>query len=57
MVKVEEWLSKDDAETALFRAIWDIKIGNKTDDKLILENLRKAGIWLARYDAKGEPNA
>lgn len=43
------WLSQDDAENAVFQAIWDIKIGNKTDDKLILENLRKNGIWLAQY--------
>lgn len=46
------WLSQDDAETELWQAIQRIKIGNKTDDKLILEQLRAAGFWLARYGDK-----
>ncbi|QHJ81956.1 MAG: hypothetical protein [Caudoviricetes sp.] len=44
-----EWLSSDDAQIALFQAIRDIKFGLPTDDKLILENLRSAGLWIARY--------
>ncbi len=39
-------LSKDDARLALFKAIQAIKMGNPTDDKLILENLRLAGAWI-----------
>lgn len=38
----------DDARFALFDAIRKIKIGNPTDDKLILENLREAGFWICR---------
>lgn len=45
----DAWLSKDDAETELWKAIEGIRLGNKTDDKLILENLRQAGVWLARF--------
>lgn len=47
-----EWLSSDDAQIALFQAIRDIKFGLPTDDKLILENLRSAGLWIARYQPK-----
>ena len=43
-----EPLSNDDAETVLWQAIQDIRIGNKTDDKLILKNLRDRGVVLAR---------
>lgn len=45
------WLSKDDAQLALFKAIKAIKLGNQTDDKLILANLREAGLWIGRYEA------
>lgn len=48
------WLSVDDAETQLLEAINAIRIGNKTDDKLILANLRKAGVWLARFNEGDE---
>jgi hypothetical protein len=44
-----EWLRKDDAEQAIWQAIKDIRLGNPTDDKLIVANLRERGIWLARY--------
>lgn len=44
-----EWLSDDAAQLALFKAIRDIKFGLPTDDKLILEGLRNAGLWIARY--------
>lgn len=48
----------DHARLALFDAIGKIKIGNPTDDKLILENLREAGFWICRLptDHIGEPN-
>ena len=45
------WLSKDDAQLALFQAIQGVKLGNQTDDKLILANLREAGLWIGRYEA------
>ena len=45
------WLSKDDAQLALFQAIQAIKLGNPTDDKMILANLREAGLWIGRYAA------
>ena len=45
------WLSKDDAQLALFKAIQSIKLGNPTDDKLILANLREAGLWIGRYES------
>lgn len=49
------WLSWDEACVTLWKAIEAIKLGNKTDDKLILRNLREAGIWLARSaPASGE---
>lgn len=50
-----EWLSSDDAQIALFQAIRDIKFGLPTDDKLILENLRNAGLWIARYQPERAP--
>jgi hypothetical protein len=43
-----ELVSKDDAQLALFQAIEAIKLGNPTDDKLILANLRRLGFWLVR---------
>lgn len=43
------WLSADDAQLALFQAIRDIKFGLPTDDKLILENLRNSGFWIAKF--------
>lgn len=43
-----EWLCQDDAEVELFQSIKAITIGNKTDDKLILKNLRARGVWLAK---------
>lgn len=39
-------LEKDDAEQAIWQAIKNISIGNKTDDKLILSELRKLGCWI-----------
>lgn len=53
--KAIEWLSRDDAQLALFQAIRDIKFGLPTDDKLILENLRNAGLWIARYEPEPAP--
>lgn len=41
-------VDRDQAHLALFNAIRAIEIGNPTDDKLILENLRKAGFWLCK---------
>lgn len=49
---VNAMLSKDDAETVLWQAIEAIKIGNKTDDKLILAELRRLGYWLATIEAQ-----
>jgi hypothetical protein len=45
------WLDRDESRLALWQAIQAVKIGNPTDDKLILENLRSAGVGLARFDA------
>jgi len=50
-----EWLSDDAAQLALFKAIRDIKFGLPTDDKLILEGLRNAGLWIARYQPERSP--
>ena len=48
-------LNRDEARLALWRAIQEVVAGNKTDDKLIFENLRKAGVWLCRVSAgKGD---
>jgi len=47
-------ITHDEACLALWQAIRDIKAGNKTDDKLIFENLRKAGVWLCRASAGKE---
>ncbi len=47
------WLSWDEACLALWQAIDAIKLGNKTDDKLILRNLRAAGLWIAASEASG----
>ncbi len=49
-----DWLSQDSAENALWKAIENIQFGNKTDDKLILEQLRKQGVWLARFAEDNE---
>lgn len=43
-----ELLDKDHARLALFQAIGNIKIGNPTDDKLILHELAELGFWIAR---------
>lgn len=43
-----EPLNIDDARLALWQAIKNIKIGNKTDDKLILDELSKLGYWIAK---------
>jgi hypothetical protein len=48
MDRVPAPLSADDAETALWNAIQNIEIGNKTDDKLILVELEKLGFGLVR---------
>lgn len=42
-------LSRDECHLALWKAIEAIKLGNKTDDKLILDNLRDQGVWLHRF--------
>lgn len=39
-------MCKDDKEQAIWRAIQNIKIGNKTDDKLILSELEKIGFTI-----------
>ena len=39
-------LDVDNARLALWKAIGNIQFGNKTDDKLILDELRKLGVWL-----------
>lgn len=46
-IVVPEHLCKDDQEQAIWQAIQDIKFGNKTDDKMILANLHKAGFYIA----------
>jgi len=43
-----EYLCKDDQEQAVWQAIQDIKFGNKTDDKMIVARLHKAGFYIAR---------
>lgn len=48
-----DWLSQDSAENALWKAIENVQFGNKTDDKLILEQLKKQGVWLVRF-SEGE---
>lgn len=47
-------LTWDEATVALWQAIEAIKFGNPTDDKLIVRNLAKAGIYLAK---RGETKA
>jgi hypothetical protein len=47
-VKSGDLVDLDTARLALFDAIRSIKIGNVADDKLILDNLRKAGFWICR---------
>ena len=44
-------VTKDIAEVAIFQAIQNIKIGNKTDDKLILAELLKLGFWVSRLNS------
>lgn len=41
------YLSKDDQEQAVWQAIQDIKFGNKTDDKMIVQNLHEKGFYIA----------
>lgn len=55
--KETDWLSKDDAQLALFQAIRDIKFGLPTDDKLILENLRNSGFWIAKFQPEQKSSA
>ena len=43
------WLSRDDARLALWDAINKREFGNPTDDKLILDHLRKNGLWIGKY--------
>jgi len=50
VVEAVAWLSKEQAQLALFEAIRAIKLGNPTDDKLILKNLRDAGLWIGRRE-------
>ncbi len=46
-------LDTDNARLALWKAIQSIQIGNPTDDKLIIANLAKQGVYLASNgDAK-----
>ena len=45
-------LSRDDARLKLWQAIEAIKIGNRTDDKLIIEELRKLGVFLCATTSK-----
>ena len=47
-------LSRDEARLALWRAIQEVVVGNPTDDKLILENLYKSGVWLCLLSAGKE---
>jgi hypothetical protein len=44
-------LSRDEARLALWRAIQEVVVGNPTDDKLILENLYRSGVWLCLLSA------
>jgi hypothetical protein len=44
-------LSRDEARLALWRAIQEVVAGNPTDDKLILENLYRSGVWLCLLSA------
>ena len=45
-------LDRDNARLALWKAIEAIKIGNKWDDKLIIDNLAKSSIYLAMKAAE-----
>lgn len=51
-------LDRDDARLALWKAIGNIKIGNKTDDKLILQELHALGFGICKLPhvtaSKGE---
>lgn len=54
--KVEDgWrpLSIDEAELRLHQAISNIKFVNKTDDKLIISELRKMGCYIAAPSVQG----
>jgi hypothetical protein len=44
-------LSRDEARLALWKAIQEVVAGNPTDDKLILENLYRSGVWLCLLSA------
>lgn len=56
-VRTGDLLDIDAARLALFNAIRSIKVGNATDDKLILNNLRDAGVWLSRLSTQPQPDA
>lgn len=43
-----EVLCKDDQEQAVWQAIQDIKFGNKTDDKCIVQNLIQNGCKIVK---------
>lgn len=45
------WLSRDEARLALWKAMTQRAFGNPTDDKLVLEALRKDGLWIGHLDA------
>jgi hypothetical protein len=47
-------LHRDEQRLRLFQAIEAIKIGNKTDDKLIVSELHKAGYCIAHVDAEAD---
>lgn len=48
-------LDRDDARLALWKAISNIKIGNRDDDKLIVAELAKLGFAIAAIDAAPSP--
>ena len=49
------FLNRDEARLALWKAIEAITIGNKWDDKLIIDNLTEAGVYLAMTSAREQP--
>lgn len=52
---VPEPLPVDDARLALWKAVSAIEAGNWYDEKLILEKLRKAGLWICKLQAAPQP--
>jgi hypothetical protein len=43
-------LSRDEARLALWKAINKRSFGNPTDDKLVLDDLKRQGLWICKID-------